>query len=230
MSRKPESRVRTPAMPVRVLVVDDHPLVRIGTRAVLEACPELEIVGEVTNGEQVVSQVQLLRPDVLILDLTVQVPSRLEIIHQLTIKMPQTRIVVLSRYANEAYVIDALRNGAAGYVLKRSEAREVVHAIHAVMAGNRHLSPELPERRLEEHVTKADVGFWDPYETLGRREREVLHLVAAGYTSSEAAARLCVSERTVESHRARIMRKLGLRTHTDLVRYALRRGILRIDE
>jgi DNA-binding NarL/FixJ family response regulator len=129
-------------------------------------------------------------------------------------------------YANEAYVLEALRNGAAAYVLKEASAADLVRAIREVMAGRRYLSPPLSETAIELYVQKAKAGPRDPYEALTTREREVLQLAAEGQSNPEIADRLGISARTVETHRANLMHKLDLRSQTDLVRYALRRGIL----
>jgi two-component system, NarL family, response regulator NreC len=217
-------------MPVRIVLADDHPVVRLGIRNLLEADPEFEVVGEVADALQVIPQVEALQPDVLVLDLVMPGLNGLEITRRLRERAPQLRIVVLSMHANEAYVIEALRNGASGYVLKGSEAGELVHAIHAVLAGQRYLSPPLSEHAIEMYSERAAGAPLDPYDTLSTREREVLQLAAEGHTSPEVAARLFISVRTVETHRANLLRKLGLRSQTDLVRYALRRGIVPLEE
>lgn len=217
-------------MPVRILLADDHPVVRLGIRNLLEAEPGFQVVGEVADALQVIPQVEALQPDVLVLDLIMPQLNGLEITRRMARSAPQTRIVVLSMHANEAYVIEALRNGASGYVLKGSEAGELIRAIHEVLAGGRYLSPPLSQHAIEMYVEKAAGTPLDPYETLSTREREVLHLAAEGHTSPEIGTRLFISTRTVETHRANLMRKLGLRTQTDLVRYALRRGIVPLEE
>lgn len=217
-------------MAVRIVLADDHPVVRLGIRNLLEAEPEFEVVGEAADALQVIPQVEALRPDVLVLDLIMPGLNGLEITRRLAHSAPRTRIVVLSMHANEAYVIEALRNGASGYVLKGSDSSQLVHAIHDVLAGKRYLSPPLSEQAIEMYVEKAAGAPLDPYETLSSREREVLHLAAEGHTSPEIATRLYISTRTVETHRAHLMRKLNLRSQTDLVRYALRRGILPLEE
>ena len=217
-------------MAVRIVLADDHPVVRLGIRNLLEAEPEFEVVGEVADALQVIPQVEASRPDVLVLDLIMPGLNGLEITRRLAHSAPRTRIVVLSMHANEAYVIEALRNGASGYVLKGSDSSQLVHAIHDVLAGKRYLSPPLSEQAIEMYIEKAAGAPLDPYETLSGREREVLHLAAEGHTSPEIATRLYISTRTVETHRAHLMRKLNLRSQTDLVRYALRRGILPLEE
>jgi two-component system, NarL family, response regulator NreC len=217
-------------MPIRVLLADDHAVVRLGIRNLIEADPTLAVVGEVADALQVIPQVEALQPDVLVLDLVMPGLDGLEITRRLSHSVPQTRIVVLSMYANEAYVVEALRSGAGGYVLKGSNAGALVQAIHAVLAGRRYLSPPLSEDAIAMYIEKAAGAPLDPYDTLTGREREVLRLAAEGNSGPEIAARLFIGVRTVEAHRANLMRKLGLHSQTDLVRYALRRGIVPLEE
>ena len=217
-------------MTVRLLLADDHPVVRLGIRQVLEAHPDFEVVGEVADALEVIPRVKALQPDVLVLDLVMPGMSGLEIIRRLAHEAPQTRVVVLSMHASEAYVVEALQHGASAYVLKGSEAQELTRAIREVSAGKRYLSPPLSAGGIEAYLEKAAGATLDRYETLSTREREILHLVAEGHTSREIAERLFINVRTVESHRASLMHKLNLRTQTELVRYALRRGILPLDE
>jgi DNA-binding NarL/FixJ family response regulator len=209
-----------------IIVADDHHVVRQGLRALLEAEPDFRLVGEAGDGLGTVQLVERLKPDVLIIDLMMPGLNGLEVTRQVSQRSPRTRVVILSMHANEAYVLEALRNGASGYVLKDSSAADLVQAIREVVAGRRYLSPPLSERAIEAYVQKAADASLDPYETLTTREREVLHLAAEGHTNTEIAAQLSISPRTAESHRANLMRKLGLHTQTDLIRYALRRGIL----
>jgi DNA-binding NarL/FixJ family response regulator len=209
-----------------IVLADDHTVVRQGLRAVLEAEPGFSVIGEVDNGLDVAKTMERLKPDVLIVDLMMPGLGGLEVTRQIPQCSPQTRVIVLSMYANEAYVLEALRNGASGYVVKDASAEDLRHAIREVVAGRRYLSPPLSELAIEAYVQKAKAAPLDPYETLTTREREVLHLAAEGHTNTEIAARLFISPRTVETHRAHLMRKLDLHSQTDLIRYALRRGIL----
>ena len=213
-----------------IVLVDDHPVVRRGLRVLLEAEPEFRILGEAGEGLEAVQLVERLKPDVLVLDLMIPGLNGLEVTRQVSQRSPRTRVVILSMHANEAYVLEALRNGATGYVLKDAGADEVVKAIREVAAGRRYLSPPLSERAIETYVQKANTAPLDLYDTLTTREREVLHLAAEGHSSPEIADRLSISPRTVETHRGNLMRKLNLRTQTDLVRYALRRGILPMED
>ena len=209
-----------------VVLADDHAIVRQGLRAVLEATTEFAVVAEVADGLQVAEVVDRLRPNVLVLDLMMPGLNGLEITRQVRKRCPQTRVVILSMHADEAYVLEALRNGAAGYVLKEASIPEVAQAVREVAAGRRYLSQPLSERAIESYAEKAQAGPLDLYETLTSREREVLQLSAEGYSSTEMAARLGISPRTADTHRANLMRKLGLQRQNDLVRYAVRRGIL----
>jgi DNA-binding NarL/FixJ family response regulator len=209
-----------------VLLADDHAVVRQGVRAVLEATSEFAVVGEVADGLQVPDVVERLRPKVLVLDLMMPGLNGLEITRQVRHRCPQTRVVILSMHADEAYVVEALRNGAAGYVLKEASTTEVAQAVREVAAGRRYLSQPLSERAIEVYAEKAQAAPLDLYETLTTREREVLQLAAEGHSSTEMAARLGISPRTADTHRTNLMRKLSLQSQTELVRYALRRGIL----
>jgi DNA-binding NarL/FixJ family response regulator len=213
-----------------IVLADDHHIVRQGLRALLEAEPDFSVVGEAADGLTAIDLVERLKPRVLVIDVVMPGLNGLEVTRRVSRSSPRTRVVILSMYANEAYVLEALNNGAAGYVLKCSDIAELVRAVREVAAGRRYLSPPFSERAVEDYVQKAKTAPLDAYETLTAREREVLHLAAAGQTRSEIGKRLFISPRTVEVHRANLMRKLGLRTQTDLVRYAVRRGIVPADE
>ena len=215
---------------VTILIADDHDVVRLGLRRLLEAESDLAVVGEVADGLQAVAEVERLRPDVLILDLMMPGLNGVEVIRQLSKRVPATRIVVLSMHANEAYVVEALRNGASAYVLKGSAGVDVVEAVRAALNGEQFLSPPLSGGAIQAYIEKAKRSAADAYDSLTTREREVLQLGAQGRTNAEIAERLCISRRTVETHRANGFQKLGLRNQTDLVRFALRRGIVRIEE
>lgn len=210
---------------ISILLADDHSIVRQGLRALLEVEPDFCIVGEAADGLEVTQLIEYLRPDVLVLDLMMPGLDGLEVTRRVNQRSPQTRVIILSMYGNEAYVVEVLRNGAAGYVLKKSTADELVRAVRAVVAGQRYLSPPLSEQTIETYMQKADESTQDLYDLLTAREREVLYLVAEGHTNAEIATRLFISSRTVEMHRANLMRKLDLRSQADLIRYAFRRGI-----
>jgi DNA-binding NarL/FixJ family response regulator len=212
-----------------IVLADDHQLVRQGLRALLEAEQDFRVIGEAGDGLEAVRLVERLTPNVLVLDLMMPGINGLEVTRQLKKGAFQIGIVILSMYADEAYVFEALGNGASAYVLKDSNASDLVHAVREVAAGRRYLSPPLSDRAIEIYRETVRATVIDKYETLTTREREVLHLSAEGCTSSEIAARLGISSRTAETHRSNLMHKLGLHTQADLTRYALRRGIIPMD-
>jgi two-component system response regulator NreC len=214
---------------VTVALADDHRVVRDGLRLVLQADHELEVVGEAGDGREAVELVERLSPDVLVLDLMMPGLGGIEVLRQVTRRSPKTRVVVLSMHADEGYVVQALGQGAAAYVLKDASATELLHAVRAVRAGRRYLSPPLSEAAVDSYVRRAEAGgAVDPYERLTSREREVLHLTAEGLSSTAVAERLGISSRTAETHRANVMAKLGLHNRADLVRYAMARGLVEV--
>ena len=215
---------------ITVVLADDHLIFREGLRALLSAEPDLRIVGEAGDGLEAVQLVERLQPDVLVLDLMMPGLNGDEVARQVSQHVRKTRIVALSMHTSEAYVLKALRSGAVGYVLKGSSSTELVQAIREVAQGRRYLSPPLSERVIEAYIQKAQGGSLDLYETLTTREREVLQLAAQSCSHADIAGRLSISPRTVETHHTNVMRKLGLRTQTDLIRYALRQGILPMDD
>jgi len=211
----------------RILLADDHRVVREGFRALLESEPDFEIVAETGDGLDAVRLVEQHKPHVLVVDLMMPGLNGLEVARQISQRVARTRIVVLSMHANEAYVLEALKNGASAYVLKDASAAELVRAVREALAGRRYLSPPLSEPAIESYIQRAKTSdSLDLYDTLTNREREVFQLAAEGHTNNEIASRLFISPRTVETHRANVMHKLGLRSQTDLVRFALQRGIL----
>jgi two-component system, NarL family, response regulator NreC len=213
-------------MMVTLVLADDHPIVRKGLKALLEAENDLWVAGEASDGLEAINQVEKLKPDVLLLDIMMPGLNGLDVARQVSQHFPLTRIIILSMHSNEAYVLDALRNGASGYVLKDAGIEELVEAIRQIMAGHRYLCPPLSERAIEEYVQRSKTSELDPYRSLTKREREVLHLAAEGKSNSEIATRLSISVRTVETHRMNLLHKLFLRTQTDLVRFAMQKGII----
>jgi len=213
-----------------VVLADDHPLVRQGLRSLLEAEADCTILGEEADGLKVVDLVERLRPDLLLLDLRLPGQGGLEVMRQLLRRGGKTRVIVLSMHAGEPLVRDALRLGAHGYVLKDAPPGEVVEAVRAVGAGRRYLSRSLAERAIDAYAAQAAAPPDDPYESLTTRERQVLQLAAESHTLAEIATRLGISPRTVESHREHLMQKLGLHSQTDLIRYAVRRGIVPLED
>ncbi|MEI6179336.1 MAG: response regulator transcription factor, partial [Chloroflexales bacterium] len=192
----------------RIVLADDHQMVRAGLRLVLENELPCRVVAEAATGDEAVAYTQQQQPDVLVTDLVMPGQSGLEVIRQVHQLVPRTRIVVFSMYADERYVREALQSGALAYVLKESMANELVTAVRDVIAGQRYLSQALARRVIEAYAQPTAL---DPYDTLTRRERAVLTLVAMGLTSGAIAAQLGISARTVDGHRTNVLRKLGLR-------------------
>ena len=209
-----------------IVLADDHQVVRQGLRAMLAAEPHFRVIGEAGNGLEVARMVERLRPDVLVIDLMMPGLNGLEVTRQVKKRSPKTHVVVLSMHRDESYVLEALKNGAAGYVLKDSSAEELLRAIREAVAGRRYLSPPLSNSAIEAYVQRGRATAIDDYHSLTIREREVFQLVAEGHTNADIGRRLFISPRTVEIHRANMMQKLGLSNQTELIRYALKRGIL----
>lgn len=215
---------------IRVLVADDHEVIRHALRVLIEANLDMSVVGDAATGLEAVRAVERLRPDVLVVDLQMPGLNGLEVVEQTRTISPRTAVVVFSMHAGESYVARAFRNGAMAYVIKASEVDEVVRAIHAVSRGERYLDSHVAQRAVDLYLRTLSEQPEDAWETLSAREREVLQLAAEGLSNAEIADRLCISRRTVETHRANVMRKLGVRGQTELVLYAVRRGLLSVDE
>jgi two-component system, NarL family, response regulator NreC len=217
-------------MTVTVLLADDHPIVRQGLRHLLEAEPNVTIVAEASDGLQAVQLTEKFKPDVLIVDIMMPGLNGLETLRQVKERSPATCSIVLSMQSADVYVVEALKAGALGYVLKETGPSELINAVQEVVRGQRYLSPRLSERLIDVLLQTTEKVTADPYETLTNREREVLQMAAEGLSTSEIAKRLSISPRTAELHRGRMMNKLRLHNQTDLIRYALKRGILPMDD
>lgn len=212
-----------------IVLADDHDVVRRGLQFILENESDFDIIGEAADGLETIRIVEKLYPDVLVVDVMMPGLNGLEVSRRVAEVAPRTNVVVVSMYANEAYVIEALQAGAKGYVLKNSTQDELIPAVREAAIGRRYISETIADT-IEAYMKKVSEGVVsDSYDMLSNREREVLHLAAEGLTNAEIAERLFLSPRTIEDHRSSMMHKLGLRTHIDLVRYALRRGILPMD-
>lgn len=211
---------------INIVLAEDHHVVRQGLRSLLEAEPDFTIIGEAANGLETAQIVEKLQPDVLVVDLMMSGMNGIEVTRQVSKYSPKTCVVILSMYGNEAYVVEALQAGAKAYVLKESTSDELIRAVRKAATKHRYLSSPLSEQAIEAYMQKTKGNILDPYDTLTTREREVLHMAACGYSNAKIAAQLDISPRTVEVHRGNMMQKLGLRTKTELLRYALQRGIL----
>ncbi len=209
-----------------IVLADDHPIIRRGLCTMLEAESDLNVVAEAQDGQAALLAVEKHTPDVLIVDISMPGLNGIDVAHRVHKEYPQIKVIVLSMHSNESYVLKALRNGVSGYVLKASSTDDLVTAVHKVMAGEMYFSAAISQRAIDLYVEKARSSNLEPYDTLTSREREVLQLSAEGLTNNEIAARLCLSSRTIEMHRANLMSKLNLRNQTDLIRFAIQQGIL----
>jgi DNA-binding NarL/FixJ family response regulator len=208
-----------------VVIADDHEIVRRGLRSLLEADGSCKVVADAADGLTAVQTVDKLKPALLVLDLNMPRMHGLEVLKHVRTSSPNTRVIVLSMHNDEPYVIEALRAGAAAYLLKGSESQEIAQALKEVLAGRRYLSAPLSEWAINALTTRvADTS--DSLSTLSPREREVLQLAAEGYGNPEIAEKLFISPRTAETHRTNLMRKLALQSQTDLVRFSIRKGII----
>jgi DNA-binding NarL/FixJ family response regulator len=211
--------------PVRVLLADDHALVRAGIRALLEGLEGVAVVAEAGNGGEVLELARKHRPDVVLLDISMPGIGGLEASAQLKQEIPEVRVVMLSMHANEEYVLQALRAGAVGYMLKDSATAELELALQAVMQGETYLSPPISRQVVEGYVQR--VGAEQPAaDHLTPRQRQVLQLIAEGLSTKEIAYRLELSVKTVETHRAQLMERLQIRDIAGLVKYAIRNGLV----
>ena len=212
---------------LRVLLVDDHPVVRLGLRALLESEPDMEVVGEAGNGAEAVTRTQELRPDIVIMDISMPEMDGLEATRRIRALDPDTHVLILTVHAQERYLFPVLKAGAAGYVLKSTVDTELVNAIRVVAQGGAFLYPSATRMVLEDYLNRLQQGeVGDTYEQLSDREREVLKLIALGYTAGEIAEKLVLSPKSIETYRTRIMQKLNLHSRSALVQYALARGLL----
>ena len=209
---------------VRILLADDHPLVRTGVRRILEAQPGLTVVGEVSDGGAALDFLRTAPVDVLVLDLTMPGTDGFEVLRQVKSRLPGMKVLVLTMHADAEYVARAVQDGADGYLLKDSAVQDLVAAIEAVQAGRAYYSPPV-QRRLSE-LLRAHSAPPRPMDTLTEREREVVGLVVKGLSTREIASQLDISTRTVETHRANLMRKLNLKSVALLTQFAIREGLV----
>ena len=212
-------------MAIRILIADDHGVLRAGLRALLNAEPDLEVVGEAADGNEALRLAEKLRPDVLLLDISMPGPGGIEVTRRVKRTLPDTRVLILTVHEDEGLLREAIRAGAAGYIVKRAVESELINAIHAVWRGDLYVHPAMTRALLKD--LQASAAPEQPLvEPLTPRETEVLSLIAQGYTNRQIAEKLSISVRTVESHRANITGKLGLRSRVELVRYAREHGLL----
>jgi len=212
---------------LRILLGDDHTLVRHGLRKILEEQPDWQVVGEASDGRDAVRQAQAVQPNVAILDIGMALLNGIEATRQIVRRSPDIQVLILSMHANEAYIIQALKAGAKGYLLKDSADTELVRAVAAVAAGKSFFSPAVAKVMLDDYVRHlSEKGIVDRLESLSEREREIFQLVAEGHSNKEVADLLSISPATVETHRAHVLQKLDVHSTAELVLYAVRRGVI----
>ena len=216
-------------MPIRVFLVDDHAVVREGLRHLLGAQGDMTVIGEAADGRQAVRGVLQFKPDVVIMDISMAELNGIEATEQIRQTLPSTRIVILSIHADAEHVFRALRAGANGYLLKEAAGQEVVEAVRAVHAGRRFLSQHIGELVLERYLEEHPDDSLNPLERLTSREKEILQLVAEGKSSKEVAEILCLSTKTVETYRGRLMQKLKIRDLPSLVKFAIQHGLIELN-
>jgi two-component system response regulator NreC len=209
----------------KILLVEDHVVVRQGLKALLSSEADIEVVGEAANGREALQLVSELQPDLVLMDISMPGLNGIEATRQICQHYPGIEVVILSMHSNEEYVFQVLRAGASGYVLKQSDSAEVLTAIRAALAGGSFLSPPISRAVIDDYVRRAETrGRSGTLDLLTPREREVLQLLAEGLSNQEIADQLSISVKTVETHRGNMMKKLAVDSKTDLVKYALRKG------
>jgi DNA-binding NarL/FixJ family response regulator len=212
---------------ISVLLVDDHTIVRKGLRSLLDAEADIQVIGEAEDGREAVEKVGRLRPQVVVMDITMPGLNGLEATRQIKERFPQVQVVVLTMHTAEEYIFQILRAGTSGYVVKRAAPSELISAVRAAYRGESFLSPSVSKTVIEEYLRKAEaLAGENSYETLTPREREVLQLLAEGHSNRRIAELLCLSVKTVQSHRANLMRKLDIHSTAELTQYAIRKGVI----
>ena len=210
---------------IKVLIVDDHAIMRDGIRALLSINEDIEVVGEASEGKEALKKVPELKPDVIVMDIAMPGMDGMEATRQMVKGNSKVKVLVLTQHDNKEYILSAIKAGAAGFVPKRAMGSELVSAIRAVNRGDSVLYPSVASALIEDYRQRAEL---DPYDRLTAREREILRLIAEGHTSQEIADMLVISLKTVLGHRTKIMEKLDIHNRTELIKYALRKGLVSI--
>jgi DNA-binding NarL/FixJ family response regulator len=214
---------------IRVLICDDHTILREGIRLLLNSQPDMQVVGEASNGRDAVVQANALKPAVILMDIAMPLLNGLEATKQIHRDNPNARVLVLTMYESDEYVAQMLQAGATGYVLKKVAGSELIHAIRAVEQGEAFLYPSITKRLVEDYLRRVELGQERAsMDSLTDREREILQLIAEGHTSKAIADLLSLSVRTVQNHRAHVMQKLGIHDRGDLIKYAIQKGIIEL--
>lgn len=214
-------------MKIRILLADDHTILRAGLKMMLNAQPDMEVIGEAQDGRQAIHEAQRLQPDVILMDITMPDMNGIEATKQIKRAQSEIKVLILTMHEHDEYIFQALRAGASGYMLKEAADTELITALHVVQSGQFYLSPAAQSVMVGDYLQRVRTGEEkDSYSSLTEREREILKLVAEGYTNNQIAERLVISPKTVDTHRTHIMDKLNLHSRAELVKYAMRRGLL----
>ena len=226
-SAQSDGAQRSTTSKIRVLLADDHTILRAGLRMMIDAQPDIEVVGEASDGRQALNEAQRLQPDIVLMDITMPEMNGIEATRQIKRAMDSTRVLILTMHENEEYLFQVLRAGASGYILKEAAGAELISAIRIVCSGRFYMSPSAQSMMVGDYLQRVRSGEErDSYSALTEREREILKLVAEGHTNNQIAERLFISPKTVDTHRTHIMDKLNLHSRAELVKYAMRRGLL----
>ncbi len=214
-------------MKIRVLLADDHTILRAGLKMMLNAQPDIEVVGEAQDGRQAIQEAQRLQPDIVLMDITMPDINGIEATRQIKRLLPDIRVLMLTMHEHDEYVFQALQAGASGYMLKEAADTELITALRVIKSGQFYLSPTAQSVVVGDYLQRVRTGEErDSYSSLTEREREILKLVAEGYTNNQIAERLIISPKTVDTHRTHIMDKLNMHSRAELIKYAMRRGLL----
>ena len=211
---------------VKVLIVDDHAIMRDGIRALLTVNDDIEVIGEASEGREAMKKMEQLKPDVIVMDIAMPGMDGMEATRQMVKANARVKVLILTQHDNKEYILQAIKAGAAGFVPKRALGSELVSAIRAVSRGDSVLYPSVASALIEDYRQRSEL---DPYDRLTAREREVLKLIAEGHTSQEIADMLVISLKTVLGHRTKIMEKLDIHNRTELIKYAMRKGLISVD-
>ena len=214
-------------MTIHILLADDHTILRAGLKMMLNAQPDMEVVGEAQDGKHAIYEAQRLEPDIVLMDITMPDMNGIEATRQIKKLLPEVKILMLTMHENDEYVFQALRAGASGYMLKEAADTDLISALRVVESGQFYRSPVAQSVMVGDYLLRVRTGEEkDSYSSLTEREREILKLVAEGYTNNQIAERLVISPKTVDTHRTHIMDKLSLHSRAELVKYAMRGGLL----
>ena len=212
---------------IRVMLSDDHTILRTGLKMLIGAAEDMEVVAEAADGEEAIAQVETVRPEVVLMDISMPKIDGIKATKEIKRRFPETKVLMLTMHENDEYLFRTIQAGGSGYVLKKAADDEVLDAIRHVAGGGAFLRPAVTTRIVQDYLERVDKGEEaDSFGRLTDREQEILRLIAGGHTNSQIATMLVISVRTVESHRAHIMEKLGIHSRAELVKYALRKGLL----